>query len=89
MGFVFNVYAVYPEGPDEAKGVEESVRALKVEGAELRDLKVEPLAFGLSVVKVGYVFDDKGSKGLDVKIEEELKKVKGVQSVEVAMSTLL
>ncbi len=89
MGVAFVVFAIYPESPEAVEAIEAAARALQVEGVTFRDLKVEPLAFGLSVIKAGYVFDDKTAIGADTKIEDALRALPGVQNVEAAGMTLL
>ena len=44
------VFKVFPEGPDEVASVKEGVKGVKA--GEFKDLKAEPLAFGLEVIKV-------------------------------------
>ncbi|HIQ50062.1 MAG TPA: elongation factor 1-beta [Nanoarchaeota archaeon] len=53
---------------------------------EVKDLKIEPIAFGLKAIKILVIVDD--SEGSE-KIENKIKSVKGVGEVEIESVTLL
>ena len=90
MGVAFVVFRLSPEGPEDADRIEASIKGFKLEpGVEIKDLKKEPVGFGISVVKVGFTFDDKKCIGMDEKLDSMLKTIEGVQNVEVVMNTLL
>ena len=80
------VFKVFPEGPDEVSLVEKGLRGLRQ--GEFKDLKKEPLAFGLEVIKVAYVIPDKTDGAMEA-LEGAVKGVKGVNQVEVEAVTLL
>lgn len=79
---VFKVFADL----EQLDAVDKALRDLK-EGS-FRDLKREPIGFGIEIIRVGYVIPDKvdGAMG---NLEEAVKKVPGVNNVEVEMMTLL
>ncbi len=54
---------------------------------QIKDMKEEPVAFGLKALKVLTILPDEG--GLTDKIEEAVRKVKGVQSAETIGVTLI
>lgn len=76
-----------PESAEfDLKKLAAEVKKLKLIG-EIKDIKEEPIAFGLKAVKVLTMVPDEG--GLTEKIEEAARKVKGVQSAEVVGVTLI
>ena len=85
MGMAMVVFKVFcdPENLDKA---EAGLRALK-EGS-FRDLKREPIGFGIEVIRVGYVIPDK-IDGAMTKLEDAVKAVQGINNAEVEMLTLL
>lgn len=80
------VFKVFPEGPDEVSAVKEGVKAVKA--GEFKDLKAEPLAFGLEIIKVAYTIPDKTDGAMEA-LEQAVRNVKGVNQVEVDAVTLL
>lgn len=83
MGKAMVVYRIYPEeNTDLAKLVDELAKVDKV-----KSIKREPIAFGLEVVKVGALVDDKKDKPEDVEVN--IRKVPGVKEVECIDVTLI
>jgi len=80
------VFKVFPEGPEEVAVVEKGLRALQQ--GEFKDLKKEPLAFGLVTIKAAYIIPDKVDGAME-KLEAAVRGVKGVNEVEVDAVTLL
>jgi translation elongation factor EF-1beta len=78
VGVVFKVFA------EEGK-LDSVMEAIK--GMKPQDLRKEELAFGISVAKVLFVFDD--SETGSSKIEEKLKGINGVSEVDVEEETLV
>jgi len=77
MGKVMIVYRIYPEeGYDLAKLIDDLDKIEKV-----KSIKREPIAFGLEVVKIGVLLDDKADKPSEV--EEQIALIQGVQHVAV------
>ena len=87
MGDVLIVFKVYPEGPDELPLVKEKIPNVIPEGAELVEIREEPIGFGFSALLVGVKVPDKG--GIQDKVEEALRSIEGVDSVEVERATLI
>ncbi len=78
---------IMPESTEvDLKKLAAEVKKLKLIG-EIKDIKEEPIAFGLKAVKVLTMVPDEG--GLTEKIEDAARKVKGVQSAEVVGVTLI
>ena len=72
--------------PENLDAVDKRLREVK-EGS-FRDLKREPIGFGIEVIRVGYVVPDKVD-GAMTKLEDAVKKVEGVNEAEVEMATLI
>jgi elongation factor 1-beta len=73
-----------PESPEiDLKLIEEQALKHIKEFAGDRDTKVmqEPIAFGLKALKILFVMDEK--LGSTESLEEDIKTIQGVQSVEV------
>lgn len=75
------------------ESVEVSLESIKAELkkmpviGQIKDMKEEPVAFGLKALKVLTILPDEG--GLTDKIEEAVRKIKGVQSAETVGVTLI
>lgn len=83
MGKVMIVYRIYPEeGYNLAKLVDDLDKIDKV-----KSVKREPIAFGLEVIKIGVLLDEKIDK--PTKVEEQIKKVPGVKNIEDIDVTLI
>lgn len=79
------VFKVFSD-PENLDSVTNALKEVK-EGA-FRDLKREPIGFGIEVIRVGYVIPDKTDGALP-QLEEAIKKIPGINQVEVDMMTLL
>lgn len=83
MGKAMMVYRIYPEeGYDLAKLIDDISKVDKIKAVQR-----EPIAFGLEVLKVGALIDDKLDRPDDV--EEALRKVPGVKEIESLDVTLI
>jgi translation elongation factor aEF-1 beta len=81
MGDVAIRYHVMPEGPDVDLG---AVKAkLHVLGA--REIKEQPVAFGIKLLDVLFVMPDKEGQT----IEDKIREIEGVGSVETESVTLI
>lgn len=81
MGDVAIRYRVMPDGPDVNL---EAVKAqLRVLGA--REIKEKPVAFGIKLLDVLFVMPDKEGPA----VEEKIREIKGVSSVETESITLI
>jgi elongation factor 1-beta len=83
MGLVAATFKLMPES------VETDMEAIKKEIAskmQTKELKEVPIAFGLKLLEVLLVFEDKEGLG---SVEEKLRTIKGVASVESGDVTLL
>jgi len=90
MGYIMSVYKIYPE---ELEDINKIVESLNKEfpspfRVQTNDIRVEPIAFGLSLIRVGVIFPDKIDGLLD-KLEGLLKDIPGVRELEIEASTLI
>ena len=82
MGKAVVLFRVYTESGREEAVKKEIVDKLKPKGVQL-----EEVAFGIKVIKVMFMHDDK--EGSTDKEEAELRKISGVNEVEVLEETLI
>ena len=83
MAKVIITVKIMPEDPSvNLKLIEEKcVEKVKSLGLEFGKKEVEPIAFGLNALKLYLIQDEK--QGGTAKLESELSKIQGVNSVEV------
>ncbi len=85
MGDVALIIKVMPESPEvDLAKMQEDIKA-KVTG--VNEIKVEPIGFGLSAVKVAVVTQDEA--GADDKVIAQFDGIAGIENVEVESLTLL
>ncbi len=74
---------IMPDSPDEdLKVIEKEVRKEVTSlGCEVGKVEIEPLAFGLNVLRVFVIMDE--NKGGTDPLEAKIKEIKGVTNVEV------
>ncbi len=65
----------------------ERVKDIQLEGVELRDASIQPVAFGLKALVLLAVMPD--TEGIGDKYVEEIQKIDGVESVEIEDMELL
>jgi len=85
MGNAMVVFKVFCD-PDQIESVEKQLR--EITAGSFRDLKKEPIGFGIEVIRVGYVIPDK-TEGAMSGLEAAVAAVKGINQAEVEMMTLL
>ena len=86
MGKMFVVYKIYLDDPEQMDSVCEALKKAKT--AEFKDLKREPVGFGIEVLKVGYLFPEKQDE-LVPRLEEEIKAIPGITEIETEIMTLV
>ena len=83
MGLVAATFKLMPEGADaDLAKIKKEIES-KVDAREIKEI---PIAFGLKLIEVLLVFDDKEGIG---SVEEKLKSIHGIASVESGDVTLL
>ena len=86
MGEVMVIFRVFPEEPGKEDSVMEKLKAVK--SGRVVEVRKEPLAFGMFIVKAGIVIPDKEDGKMQA-LEDEIKAIPGVNQVEVEGTTLL
>ncbi len=82
MGQVAITYRIMPEGSEVDLGkVEKSIKAKLPKAANVRAMEEKPMAFGLKAIEAMIVVED--AEGVVDSIEETLRGIEGVGSVEV------
>lgn len=82
MGKAMAVYEIYPEEEYDMDKLEADLKAMNPQ-----DMKREPIAFGLELIKIAFIFDDKKDNPQDT--EDALKKVPGVRDIRPGAVTLI
>ena len=88
MGDIMSIYKLYPKDIEDIEKIKESLASGLGEPFKIADIKEEPIAFGLKILKVAIIFPDKVDGLLD-KLEKTLKKIPGVSELEIEVSTLI
>jgi translation elongation factor aEF-1 beta len=83
------IYRVSPEGIEETDKVEKEIKEKMPEFGELKEVKRRPIAFGLESIEFALVVEAKGTEGITEQIENALKEIDGVSSVENTGMNLL
>lgn len=79
MGEVAVILKIMPESPEvDLKKLQEEIKA-KVPGIE--DMKVEPIGFGLSSIKIAMITED--DEGAGDKIESLFAGIQGIDRTEI------
>jgi len=86
MGKALVIMKIYPEEIEDSVKIEESVKGIT--SGEIKEVRREPIAFGLELVKIAVVIPDK-EDGAMPKLEEEIRALPGVRDVEIEGVTLL
>ncbi|MEK6972771.1 MAG: hypothetical protein AABW72_01900 [archaeon] len=85
MGNTLVIYKIYPNEVGEEDKIIESVKKITI--AEVKDVKKEPVAFGMCVVRLGVLFLEKQERLEE--FEKAIRAIKEVSDVEVEGMTLL
>lgn len=88
MGNVMMKIRVMPSDVDvDLNQVLEKIKNIQLEGVEIRDSAIQPIAFGLKAIVLMAVMPD--TEGIGDKYVEEIGKIEGVESVEIEDMELL
>jgi len=71
--------------PESVETDIEKIRNEISKKVDIKDSKVEPIAFGLKILKILLIMPD---KGVD-KLKEDLKTIDGISEVEIESTTLI
>ncbi|AEA47959.1 elongation factor 1-beta [Archaeoglobus veneficus] len=88
MGNVVMKLKVMPTGVDvDLEAIKEKIQAAAPENVEIRDVGIQPIAFGLKALVVAAVMPDEGNVGDE--FAEKIQQIEGVESVEIESVELL
>lgn len=88
MGKVAAVYNMIPESPDvPLEEVIKSIPSVIPDGVGVNNVVVKPFAFGLKIVEITCIMDD--TSGIIERLEESLRSIPQIQSVENTTVTLI
>ncbi len=88
MGSVYMKLKVMPEDVDvNLEEIYEKIKQVAPEKVEIKDYKIEPIAFGLKALLILAVMPDEG--GIGDQLIERIQSIEGVESVEVEATELL
>ncbi|AAB90666.1 MULTISPECIES: elongation factor 1-beta [Archaeoglobus] len=88
MGSVMMKIRVMPSDVDvDLNEVLEKIKNIQMEGVEIRDSAIQPIAFGLKAIVLMAVMPD--MEGIGDRYIEEIGKIEGVESVEIEDMELL
>lgn len=86
MGNVIVTFKIMPSGVDvDLDNIVEKIRAM--EGVRLNAIEKKPVAFGLFSVVASFIVAD--AAGVVDELEKKIKKIEGVQSIEVVDLSLI
>jgi elongation factor 1-beta len=88
MGSIMSVYKVYPKEVEDVDKIKVKLEVGLEEPFKVAEIKEEPIAFGLKILKVAIIFPDKVDGLLD-KLEFLLKEIPGVSELEIEATTLI
>ena len=82
------IFKISPE-PEQIDQVEAAVKAVTIPDVKFQDIKREPLAFGIEIIKVGFIVPDK-TDGIIPALEAALNAIDGLtQEAEMLGATLI
>jgi len=89
MGRIAATYDLMPESIDvPLESIIGSLDGIIPNGVSIIEKRVEPVAFGLKKVVVGFIIDD-SDETIGSQLEDGLRSIPGVENVECASSALL
>ena len=85
MGKIMVIFKVFTD-PENLDAVEKSLK--EITQGEFKDLKREPIGFGIEFIRVGYLISDK-EEGVMNKLEEAVKAVPLINEAEIEVTTII
>ena len=77
------VYKIYPKEEADINKIMEELK----KNERIKSIQKEPIAFGLELIKIGVLMDDKKDKPEE--IEQEIRKTDGIKEMESGDITLI
>lgn len=88
MARVVMVVKIMPSDTDvNLEELIDRIREGVPEGVELREAKIEPLAFGMSVIEAAFTMSEE--EGITDKLEQSLRKIPQIGEIDVIMVSRL
>jgi translation elongation factor aEF-1 beta len=88
MGKVAATFTILPEETTfDMEGLKDRIPGLLPEGAKPYNAEVKPFAFGLKMLEIVVIMDD--ANNVMEALEEKLRSIEGIQSVENTGLTLI
>ena len=89
MGKIAATYDLMPESTDvPLEAVAEAIKGVIPNGVTVIETKIEPVAFGLKKVVVGFIIDDT-DETIGGQLEDSLGSIPGVENIECTSTALL
>ena len=89
MAKVVVVAKIYPENVNEnLEGLVDKIKEKLPSEIKVNDYKIEPLAFGIKVLRIQFLMPEEYEGGT-TKLEEILGNIKGISEIEIEMVTRL
>ena len=85
MGKIMVIFKVFCD-PENLDAVEKSLRTITA--GEFKDLKREPIGFGIEVIRVGYLISDKAEGAMNL-LEDAVKATPLINESEVEVATII
>ncbi|AJF60668.1 MAG: hypothetical protein J4224_02760 [Candidatus Diapherotrites archaeon] len=86
VGSTFAVFKVIPKDPEKLAETEQDLRQLK--NCKVKDVKREPIGFGIEVLKLGVLVPEKDEMAIE-DVTSKIKALKTVEDAELEQMTLL
>ena len=86
VGKTMVIFKIAPADMEKIAAIEGAVKGIK--SGEFKDLKKEPIGFGIEIIKAAFLIPEKEEGALE-KLTDELKGLPYVDNVEVAGMTLV
>ncbi len=88
MGKLIVTMKVLPDSPErDLDGLGRKVEDVLLKYGKIYKRSIEPIAFGINALIFAVLLDEEDTKGGTDPIEEDVKKVKGVQDAQVTDAT--
>lgn len=85
MGEQLIILKIMPTEPGKEESIQKDLKKIKL--GRIQEIREEAIAFGLTAVKIAIITE--AVEGVTDRIIEEIKKIEGVQQIEVEGLTLL
>jgi elongation factor 1-beta len=89
MGQIVAVYDLLPESTDvDLESIIGTLAGKIPKGVSVMEPKIQPVAFGLKKINVGFLIDDT-DESIGADLEQALSSIPGIENIECVSSTLI